>query len=312
MSATFILSLDCEGKWGMADRITPYHDHHLTTDKLRAAYLALTALFARYEVPATFAFVMAFLLSGAEQEAVDELFPDHPAGRAWLADFRAAQARGDMNGWTLPEALTIVSGDGRHEVACHGFSHLPLDEASTPREFADRELVACDRVARMRGLTIETMVFPRNRVGHVDLLPGHGVSGYRERLARGSGRIAQAAALASEFNLFERPQPDAVPVPDRAIAIPSGHFFNWRVGARRMVPRWTTAMRWRNLMETAKTGDVVHLWLHPHNIITGPETLPLLERVLRDVARLRDAGRLEVQTQASYCRALAARHRVDA
>lgn len=312
MSATFILSLDCEGKWGMADRITAYHDHHLTSDKLRGAYRALTALFARYEVPATFAFVMAFLLSRAEQEAVDDLFPHHPAGAAWLASFRAAQACGNLGGWTLPEALDIVTSDGRHEVACHGFSHLPLDEVSTPRAFAARELEACDHVARLRGLAIETLVFPRNQVGHVDLLPGHGISGYRERLARGSGRIAQAAALASEFNLFERPQPDAVPGADRAIAIPPGHFFNWRVGARRVVPRWTTVLRWRNLMEAAETGDVVHLWLHPHNIITGPETLPLLARVLRDVARLRDAGRLEVATQASYCRTLADRHKVDA
>jgi len=311
MTATFILSLDCEGKWGMADHITPYHDHHLTADKLRGAYLALTALFARYEVPATFAFVMAFILSGAEQEVVDDLFPDHPAGRAWLASFRSAQARGDLGGWTLPEALDIVRDDGRNEIASHGFSHLPLDE-DTPRDLAEREFAACDRVARMRGLALDTLVFPRNQVGHVDLLAEHGVLGYRERLARGHDKIRKAAALASELNVFERPQPDAVPSRDRAMAIPSGHFFNWRVGARRMVPRWTTAMRWRAMLEAAGTGDVVHLWLHPHNIITGPETLPLLERVLRDVARLRDAGRLEIATQATYCRALAAKHEGDA
>lgn len=160
----------------------------------------------------------------------------------------------------------------------------------------------------MRGLALETLVFPRNQVGHVDLLASHGLLGYRQRFARGGGGLAKAAALASELNMFERPQPDAVRTRDRAIAIPSGHFFNWRVGARRMVPRWTTAKRWRNLLTSAGTGEVVHLWLHPHNIITGPETLPLLERVLRDVARLRDAGRVEIATQASYCRALAARN----
>lgn len=307
MSATFILSLDCEGKWGMADHIGPYHDHHLTTDKLREAYSALTALFARYDVRATFAFVMAFLLSPAEQEAVGYLFPDHPEGRAWLASFRAAQARGELSGWTLPEALDIVRDDCRHEIASHGFSHLPLDQG-TPRELVDAEFAACGHVARMRGLALETLVYPRNQVGHVDLLAGHGLRGYRQRLNRGGGPLAKAAALASELNVFERPQPDTLPASDQPAAIPSGHFFNWRVGARRVVPRWTTEMRWRRMLEAANDGEVVHLWLHPHNIITGPETLPLLERVLRDVARLRDAGRLEIATQATYCRALAARN----
>ena len=35
MNGRFIISLDCEGKWGMADKLQPYH-HRLLTDALGA------------------------------------------------------------------------------------------------------------------------------------------------------------------------------------------------------------------------------------------------------------------------------------
>jgi hypothetical protein len=50
---------------------------------------------------------------------------------------------------------------------------------------------------------------------------------------------------------------------------------------------------------------VVHLWFHPHNLITGPSTATLLEAVLSEVATLRDAGKIQVLTQNQYCREMA-------
>jgi len=67
-----------------------------------------------------------------------------------------------------------------------------------------------------------------------------------------------------------------------------------------------TIARWHNQLEACgRHGGVVHLWLHPHNLITGPDTAPVLDRVLGEVARLRDAGRIQVLTQDGYCEHLA-------
>ena len=64
------------------------------------------------------------------------------------------------------------------------------------------------------------------------------------------------------------------------VAIPAGFFFNWRFGLRRIVPPAVTELRWRNLLNRcAREGGVVHLWLHPHNLITGPGTAPVLSSV---------------------------------
>ena len=85
--ARFIISLDCEGKWGMADNLKPYHHECLTDAALARAYERLVRLFGGYQVSATFAFVMAFVLTPEEREQFssdllgDDLDP-------WLSAYR--------------------------------------------------------------------------------------------------------------------------------------------------------------------------------------------------------------------------------
>lgn len=45
---SFILSFDCEGKWGMADQLEPYLQTSLTDRALASAYDTLVALLARF------------------------------------------------------------------------------------------------------------------------------------------------------------------------------------------------------------------------------------------------------------------------
>jgi hypothetical protein len=45
--AVFILSLDREGKWGLADRISEHHARYFTSENLRNANADLLALFEK-------------------------------------------------------------------------------------------------------------------------------------------------------------------------------------------------------------------------------------------------------------------------
>lgn len=309
MAGTFILSLDCEGKWGMADHLTADHHRWLTSSRLRDAYEQLLGLFGEYEIAGTFAFVMALLLSDREQRERNELFQDREIeGKNWLAAFRTAQAEGKMQGWTMPELLELVQSRGDHEVACHGFSHLPLREDMVPANAMRLELTAAEQVAADRGLSLDTFVYPRNLVGRPEMLAEAGFAGYRSRLPSRGGYAGKALGLLAEMNVAEKPQPHAL----RSLgitAIPSGYFFNWRQGARRLVPPAVTVRRWTGLLRRAEVeSGVVHLWLHPHNIISAPGTLDVLKAVLREVAVRRDAGTIDVQTQRTYCRDREALH----
>jgi peptidoglycan/xylan/chitin deacetylase (PgdA/CDA1 family) len=300
-SARFIISLDCEGKWGMADHLQPYHHEHLTDAALTRAYERLIDLFGRYEVPATFAFVMAFVLKREEREHfAGELLGDEPD--PWLRPYREEVAGGKAQGWHVPAALDLVRAAATHEVACHSFCHRPLGDRSISAAGASAELDAAAAAARLKGLSLKTFVFPRNEVGHLPELREHGFIGYRERLRRPTGKLGRALSLAEEMNVWAPAQQQS-PVADGIVPIPSGRFLNWRFGARSWVPPEVTAARWRHqLRDAVADGGVVHLWLHPHNLLTAPDTEALLETVLRDVAVMRDAGRITTVTQRDYCR----------
>ena len=38
MPGIFIISFDCEGKWGVADILNSHHEHYVTNERLNQAY----------------------------------------------------------------------------------------------------------------------------------------------------------------------------------------------------------------------------------------------------------------------------------
>jgi len=299
--AIFVLSLDCEGKWGLADQISDHHVRYFTSENLRRAYGDLLALFEKWEVPATFAFVMAFILAKEELGRYADLFEDVGDG-SWLRHFRRDAAASRFDGWFVPEALEMVRAADRHEIGCHGFSHLPLaKDLARPAEVR-RELAAATEVARAKGIVPRTFVYPRNLVGHTHVLQEYGFLGYRTRPPRSTGPLRRVRSVLGELDLSTPAQPPARPTPGAIIPIPSGYFLHWRYGVRRVIPASVTVTRWRRILDHAlQNGWVAHLNLHPHNIIDGPGTLRTLDRILAMVARHRDRGELEVMTQEGYC-----------
>jgi peptidoglycan/xylan/chitin deacetylase (PgdA/CDA1 family) len=304
----FIVSLDCEGKWGMADALAPYHHRDLTDRALAEVYDRLVAMLARHDVPATFAYVMAFTLTREERrDFALQLLPEEGKQDDWLEHYWADLRAGREEGWFQPHALDVVKADGRHEIACHSFCHRPMDDLSLSDEGARAELAVAARVAALKQVRLSTFIFPRNGVGNLAALRDAGYLGYRLKLARPAGLLGRFVRLTEEWNMRAAVQVGEPAAPDALVRIPPGYFFNWRFGGRRYVPAAVTIHRWKNLLDrTAAQGGVAHLWLHPHNLITGPGTAETLEQVLAYAASLRDAGRILIQTQQEYCETLLA------
>lgn len=292
----------------MADDLQPYHHELLTDAALAEVYDRLVAMFARYDIPATFAYVMAFTLTPDERRAFDHILaPRDGSEDGWLRHYWQALREGGSEGWFQPHALEVVLADGRHEIACHSFCHRPLGDESISAEGARAELLAASEAARLKQVELATFVYPRNEVGHVDELRKAGYIGYRELLARPKGRAGRIVRIAEELNIRPRLQPPIPARPKEVVRIPPGYFFNWRFGARRWIPASATVERWSSLLKrSADQGAVAHLWLHPHNLITSPNTAHVLDAVLGRAARLRDAGKLRIETQRSYCERLLA------
>lgn len=294
MIGSFVISLDCEGKWGMADKIGPSYDF-ITEDSLRAAYAQILSLFQAFDIRATFAFVGALALRVNEREDYLSQLPDgHYEGNSWARHYRAAKRRGNTDGWFCPDAFDMAAEAG-HEIASHGFSHIPFDDPQTDPAHLDREMELAVRLARARGVSLKTFVYPRNRVARQDILVRHGIGAYRALLPP----MGKIMSLVRETNIFEKAQPFSPPHQPGIVELPAGYFLNWQSGLRRAIPETISVARWRSILgSAAKTGRVAHLWLHPHNIISGPQTLSLLESILIEYRTLRDKGLLASHTQA--------------
>jgi peptidoglycan/xylan/chitin deacetylase (PgdA/CDA1 family) len=298
MVAEFLLTFDCEGRWGVADQLTPRYRRALTEQWLRGAYHSIVELLDEYGVEATFAFVGAFAQSATEfariRPAIEEMAAIAPQylGPA-LRDI--GESRGD--GWHGGHLVDLVaSARTGHEIALHGVTHVPwtrLDRAAVEGEMA----LFDDLAGPIRGS--RTFVYPRNMVAYADVLARRGFAGFRTARSPRS----RAISLLSEFNIFE--VPDQPLQSDGVVRVPAGVFLNWRSGPRALVPASVTQLRAKRLLRAAAaSGGIVHYWLHPENIATAPSTLALLRRVLREVADAREAGHCQVMTQAAYCRAV--------
>jgi peptidoglycan/xylan/chitin deacetylase (PgdA/CDA1 family) len=287
MPGWFILSLDCEGKWGVADLLTAAHHETLSDRRLRDAYQAIARLLADLSVPATFAVTELFLRSRDELMALpqDEIRVRLPYAAPAFDDLAA----GSGEGWSAPWLSDLIGQ--RHERACHGVTHTPWTAMN--REQARYELsLAPDSAGR-------TFIHPRNAVAHLDLLEEAGFAGYRLPPPRRS----RAASMASEFNPFVRAEPS--PPPATLQPIPGGYFINWLSGLRRIVPKAVTRHRARRVLrDAARHGRVAHFWTHPENVAAAPATLDNLAAILEEAVSLRRQGLIEMVTQIDYCRAL--------
>ena len=127
--AVFIMSFDCEGKWGLADNITDQNCQILTNHNINSSYQQLLDIISRHSLKATFAFVGAFTMSFDEFMEKREWFNDVPINDvSWLVNFNQDVSNQNFDGWFDPIPFEIVKQQPQHEIASHGFTHVLLDE----------------------------------------------------------------------------------------------------------------------------------------------------------------------------------------
>lgn len=295
MTAQFILSLDCEGKWGVADRLTRRHHESLSDRRLRDAYEQIVQLLEERDIPATFAFVGLFgEADGSFRQLLPLIRQLRDRAPSYLEPALTDLREGSREGWHGSWAVDMV-GAARtpHEIALHGVTHVPW--SSEDESFFEREMDLFRELSSPVAGS-KTFIFPRNRVDHVDVLARSGFSAYRGLTRQRS----QFESFASEFKLWAQPETPRDCADDAIVEIPGGYFVNLRRGLRRLVPREVTRQRFRMLLDRAVDGRVVHAWLHPENVATVPETLDLVRDLLELVVERRESGTCKVLTQLSY------------
>jgi glycosyltransferase involved in cell wall biosynthesis len=301
MSGKFIISFDCESKWGMADSLSSIHHEMFHASELERVYSELITLLEKYNMPATFGFVGALTMtSDVFLDEWEELLKGSPDHRDWLENFFQDVDKNQLSGWFCPELLNIVRQSHiDHEICSHGFTHLAWSDASS-----DALSLETDGILKwyeQQNIHPTTFIFPRNLVGHQEYLKKISAKAYRDKPLHyfSQGFLNRILSTIKEFNLFPRSQQPKL-FNDLAV-IPGGFFLNWRRGLRRFIPIWFSVKRFENLLNHAiKTDGTINLWSHPHNFLTGHNQIQLFEKCLKVVSKKIELGEISVMTQSSY------------
>jgi peptidoglycan/xylan/chitin deacetylase (PgdA/CDA1 family) len=299
-SGALVISLDFELYWGVRDKrsLVQYGRNILGG---RRAIPKMLDLFAERDVGATWATV-GFVFCGSKDELMDArplLLPHYAEPRLSPYDFSAIGKDESADPYSFGRSLVQkIKQYDRQEIGTHTLSHFYcLEEGGTRDAFA-ADLDGAKAIAARNGVTLKSIVFPRNQVCRDGL-----------RIARERGLIAFRGNPRVWFN---RPCPDAeqtlskravrladifLPVAGSQVAepeevegmidVPASRFLRPVRGAwherfqfDRIVGQMTAA---------AKTNTLFHLWWHPHNFGADPEAnLLFLRQILDRYAILRD------------------------
>ena len=292
-------SFDCEGKWGMTDISTNW-DVDLTRDSLLKAYEFILETLRENDISATFAFVGAFTES--REIFIDEVLPGLSSKNYsnWLNHSKHRILDKTEEGWFMPELLNLVKEYNVHEIATHGYTHIPFSmldlkdvrtELKLIRKWADKNKIECS-----------TLIYPRNIIGHHNLLKEYQIFGYRDLPDTiSNNRIPKIIKTLIEetWILKKSQQLDELDT----CKIPGGVFINWRYGFRKFVPSLVSFLKYKSMINDAKIkNQVAHFWVHPHNFITSPSTKTLFRKLCEEVSIQRKESTLLIKKQNDYLR----------
>jgi peptidoglycan/xylan/chitin deacetylase (PgdA/CDA1 family) len=305
MSAPFLLlSLDFELLWGVRDHLdqTSYGGNVLGA---RQAIPRMLDLFAERGVAATWATV-GFLFCESRDELLDALPPPEarpvyrePALSAYryLDEVGADETRDPY--YFAPSLIRRIAGTPLQEIGTHTLSHYYCLEPKEGGDPFEADLVAALALARRRGVTIRSIVFPRNQYGpeHLATCRRHGLTAYRGTAPGWAYRTvpgAEQTPLRRALRLLDAHAGPLSPPKTLALAggpirnVPASQFLRPCAGRLAALhPLHLRTVR-AGMTAAARAGRGYHLWWHPHNFGRDLEAnLAGLRNLLDHFERLR-------------------------
>jgi hypothetical protein len=299
--AQFVVSIDLEMSWGAIHHGAPHDDSPYRQER-RVVEDVLAAM-ERHNIAATWAIVGHLFLDscsphgGAKHPELSR--PEY----GWLAtDWYDMDPGSDVAAaptWYGADLIESIQSCGTpQEIGSHSFGHLIVGDPGCSREAFRTDLQACRAVAERAGVRLDSFVYPRNSIGHLDVLEEAGFTTFRgatpPRFANMPPWRRQAATAVDR--VF--PLSSAAVHPTRAagmVNVPHTYLFDPDSStANRYGTRAWTYMVQRRMSHAVRTSSLFHLWFHTHNLANRPDRAnTALDSVFAAARRQIDAGRLE-------------------
>jgi peptidoglycan/xylan/chitin deacetylase (PgdA/CDA1 family) len=302
----FTLSLDFELIWGTLDLFGP-EGFRRDCEAERDVVVRLLDLLVEFDVSATWCVLGHLFLdrcaaAGGRKHA-EIVCPTHAWCQGdWFAHDPAGTEESAPTFYARSLVDKIRTCPVYQEIGCHTFSHVIFGDPGCSRACAASELAACVRLAEERGLSLRSFAFPRNRVGHLDVLKEHGFTCYRGADPVWYEHPRCPRALARLGHLWDvltaRRPPVVLPRwdPHGLWNLPGSMIFFPRHGYRRHIPMGLRVRRaTKGLDSAARSRRVFHLWFHPTNLVDRTGSMFAgLRAILAHARALRQRGELDV------------------
>lgn len=298
----FVVSLDFELFWGMHDVVTleAYRAH---LEGVPAAIRRMLDVFEQREIHATWACVGLLFAKDADEARrfAPRVRPSYRARE--LSPFEALD-RGEVDQhphcYFAPELIAAIKDRPHQEIGTHTFSHYYCNERGQSAEQFDADLAAAVAIAREHGVTLRSLVFPRNQANadYLPILARHGIHSYRGLTAHWAFEhadsqlgviVRRGARLADNYAPLCPAAPARVEhLRGAPVNIPGSRFLRpYNPRLRHLDPLRLHRME-SEMTRAAEAGHLYHLWWHPHNFgVHTSENLQILDRLLAHAGELR-------------------------
>lgn len=302
----FTLSLDFELIWGTLDR-GPNTFREACERERSVVIDRLLELLDEFEISATWCVLGHLFLEACAprggRKHPEIVPPRHDGIGDWFHHDPCRTEETDPIFYGKSLVDRILACPVPQEIGCHSFSHPIFGDPGCSRETASSELAECVRLAGERGLDLRSFAFPRNRVGHLEVLRDHGFTAYRgpePTWYEGSRWPRPLRRLGHLMDVVLARRPPAV-LPAEALPglwnLPGSMIFFPMHGPRRHIPlSLRVARALKGLGAAVDERRVFHLWFHPTNLAFETESMFTgLRRIFEQASGLRNAGALSIR-----------------
>jgi peptidoglycan/xylan/chitin deacetylase (PgdA/CDA1 family) len=298
---TFTISLDFELLWGIFDKIgTGYKSSYF--HNTRQIVPVMLEKFAAANVEATWATVgMLFAENEEEWRAYSPQFLPSYRDRKYSAYewVKKHGIRPEVH--FAPELIQQILDTPGQELGSHSYAHYyTLMRGQSPEQFRE-DLKATQRISQDKfGVTLESLVFPRNHINelYLGICLEEGYNYVRgnprnwfwqetqhENLTKKIFRSADCFFQVGAKNSY--PLEEVTVFENEPVIIPASRILRPQQ-QHNLIMNQSRLARIKSEMEyAAKYKEVYHLWWHPHNFGANPQSsLAELDELITHFARL--------------------------
>ncbi len=315
----FVISLDLELMWGVNDVIT-ISKYGMHIKGVHQVIPRLLKTFDQYGVNATFSTVGLLFFETKDQmlQNLPSRIPNYDNKN--LSPYSYIETIGkdylEDPYHFAPGLIKLIKQYPQQEIGSHTFSHYYcLEEGQTKEDFR-ADILQAQKVAAEYGVTIQSLVFPRNQSNedYLQVCNELGIlcirgnesswlyearSGQKENIIRRGVRLADSFINISGHNCYrEETLEKKLP-----INVPASRFLRPFSPILKSLDKMRLNRIKNSMSYAAKNGLIYHLWWHPHNFgVNQDENFSFLEKILLHFKQLQEQYKFESHTMTSVAK----------